>query len=68
MSISIQTLHDTLIALAATVGVAVALSLVMIAVGAFVERGKNRLHPARHEPRPAEHVVPGDNSRELILR
>jgi hypothetical protein len=68
MSIDIQTLHDVLIALTATVGIAVVVSILMIAAGAFAERGKKIRHPARHESGPAQHVVPGDESRELILR
>jgi hypothetical protein len=68
MTIDIQTLHGVLIALAAAVSVAVVVSVLMIAAGAFAERAKNHAHPARREPGPARHVVPGDESRDLILR
>lgn len=66
MSIDIQTLHDVLIALITAVGVAVTLSILMIAVGALTEHGKNRQRPTQPKPGPAEHVAPGDKPRQLI--
>ncbi len=66
MTISIQTLHDTLIALVVTVGVAVALSLVFVAVSAFVERGRTRVSHSFHATVPAQHATPADDARELV--
>jgi hypothetical protein len=68
MTISIQTLHDTLVALFVSVGVAVALSLAFITVGAFVERGKARSRHALRAAGPAQHQAPADDTRELVLR
>jgi hypothetical protein len=66
MTIQMQTLNDALIAIAAVVAVAVALSLAFVAAGAFFERGKAR---ATHRPAvvPAQHPTQTDD-RELVLR
>jgi hypothetical protein len=69
MSISIQTLHDTLIALTVTVGVAVALSIAFVAAAAFFERQKNRAgHAARPAAQMPQHPTQTDSPRELVLR
>ena len=68
MTISMQSLHDALIAVFVTVGVAVALSIAFIAVGAFVERGKARASHAIHRGAPAQHPTQTDDARELVLR
>jgi hypothetical protein len=68
MSISIQTLNDTIIALITTVGIAVALSLALVAAGALARRGRARSHPAGHKAAaPAQHPTQTDNVRELVL-
>lgn len=66
MTISIQTLHDTLIALTVTVGIAVALSIAIITIGGFVERGKKRAAAAAHAL--TRHDAESSDSRELVLR
>lgn len=69
MSISIQTLNDTLIALITTVGIAVALSLVLLAAGAVARRGRTHARPAvRAAAAPAQHPTQTDDTRELVLR
>lgn len=65
MTISIQTLHDVLIALTATVGVAVVLAIVIIAAGALAERAKKGQHVAHEETPEAFH---SDDVKHLILR
>jgi len=69
MSISIQTLNDTLIALITTVGIAVALSLAFLAAGAFAQRrrthGRSAVHPVAA---PAQHPTQTADARELVLR
>ncbi len=71
MTIDIQTLHDAIVAVVATVGIAVAISIVFVAVGAFVERGKAQARKAAHAhtvAAPAQHPTQTDNARELVLR
>ena len=69
MSISMQTLSDTIVALITTVGIAVALSLAFVAAGAFVERGRKRASRAvRAAHAPALHPTQTDDTRELVLR
>jgi len=70
MSISIQTLNDTIIALVTVVGVAVALSLAFIAAGAFFERSRKHGHRAGHiGGTPVLHPTQtDDHTRELVLR
>jgi hypothetical protein len=65
MSISIQSLNDTIIALITTVGIAVALSLAFVAAGAFAQRGRKHARPVAA---PAQHATPTDEVRELVLR
>ncbi len=68
MTISMQTLQDALIAVFVTVGVAVALSVAFVAVGAFVERNKARAAHAIHGSGPTQHPTQTDDARELVLR
>lgn len=69
MTISIQTLHDVLIAIVTTVGIAVALSIAFAAAGALYQRDKARVARA---PRPggglAHDRTHNDEARELVLR
>jgi hypothetical protein len=71
MTISMQTLNDAIVAILTTVGVAVAVSIAFVAVGAFVERGKTQARKAAHiraAAVPAQHPTQTDNARELVLR
>ena len=69
MSISIQTLNDTIIALIATVGIAVALSMAFLAAGAFAQRGRAHARAARRAvAAAAQHPTQTDDVRELVLR
>jgi hypothetical protein len=69
MSIPMQSLNDTIIALVTTVGIAVALSLALIAAGAFFERSrKHTRQTSRPSRAPAQHPVQTDHARELVLR
>jgi hypothetical protein len=69
MSISIQTLNDTLIALITTVGVAFALSLAFLAASAFARRGRTHARAAvRAVAAPAQHPTQTDDARELVLQ
>jgi hypothetical protein len=68
MTISMQTLNDALIAIGVTVGIAVFLSIVMIAVGGLFEHNKNLQRTRAHPVGSAQHVTQDDDSRQLILR
>jgi hypothetical protein len=71
MTINFQTLHDAVVAIIATVGIAVAVSIAFVAVGAFVERGKAKAGKLvrKHElVVPAQHPTQTDDTRELVLR
>jgi len=69
MTISIQALNDTVIALITTVGIAVALSLAFLAAGAFAQRGRTHVRTAaRAVAAPAQHPTQSDDARELVLR
>jgi hypothetical protein len=69
MSISMQTLNDTIIAMITTVGVAVALSLAFAAAGAFFERSRTHAHrTTRPAGTPAQQPTQTDDVRELVLR
>ena len=69
MSIPMQSLNDTIIALVTTVGIAVALSLAIVAAGAFFQRGRKQTRQtARPSHAPAQHPVQTDSARELVLR
>jgi len=71
MTINMPALHDALVAIITTVGIAVAVSLALIAVGAFVERGKARagtLARSHSAVTPAQHPTQTDDARELALR
>jgi hypothetical protein len=69
MTISIHTLQDVLIALIATIGIAVAVSLAFMAVGALFERDRARAAKgSRPAAVPAQHPTQTDETRELVLR
>ncbi len=68
MTISMQSLQDALIAVFVTIGVAVALSVAFLTIGAFFERSKARASHAIHGAAPAQHPTQTDNARELVLR
>ncbi len=69
MSISMQNLNDAIVAIIATVGIAVALSIAFAAAGAFAQRGKTRARKVAHAITvPAQHPTQTDNARELVLR
>lgn len=71
MTISMPALHDAIVAILTTVGIAVAVSLAFVAIGAFVERGKARagtLTRSHSVVAPAQHPTQTDDARELVLR
>ena len=69
MSISIQSLNDTIIALVTIVGIAAALSLAFVAAGTIFERGrKHDRRISRQVHAPAQHPTQTDDARELVLR
>jgi len=71
MTITMPALRDTLVAILTTVGIAVAVSLAIVAIGAYVERGKARAGQLarKHGPvAPAQHPTQTDDARELVLR
>jgi hypothetical protein len=69
MSITMQSLNDTIIALITTVGIAVALSLALVAAGAFFERSRKHSRQSAHvRHTPAQHPTQTDDTRELVLR
>lgn len=69
MTISMQTLNDALVALVATVGIAVAVSIALMAAGAVFERGQTRTGKARRKGAvPAQHPTQTDKAGELLLR
>jgi hypothetical protein len=69
MSITMQSLNDTIIAFVVTVGIAVALSLALVVAGAFFERSrKHARQAARLGHTPVQHPTQTDNARELVLR
>jgi hypothetical protein len=49
-------------------GIAVFLSIVMIAAGGLFEHNKNRQRTSAPPAGPAQHVTHDDDSRQLILR
>jgi hypothetical protein len=71
MTISMQTLQDTIVAIIATVGIAVAVSLIFVAVGGFVERSKAQARKLAHvhsDAALAQQPTQSDKPRELVLR
>jgi len=69
MTISMQTLHDVLVAIVTTVGIAVAVSIAFVAAGAVFERGQKRTAKPRHPGAvSAQHPTQTDEVRELLLR
>jgi hypothetical protein len=71
MTISFQTLHDAIVAVLVTVGIALAVSIAFAAVGTFIERGKARARKVAHvhaSAALAQHPTQTDDVRELVLR
>ena len=71
MTINMPALHDAVAAIITTVGIAVAVSLAFVAIGAFVERNKaraGRLARSHSTVAPAQHPTATDDARELVLR
>jgi hypothetical protein len=71
MTITMPALRDTLVAILTTVGIAIAVSLAIVAIGAYVERGKARagqLTRKHGAVAPAQHPTQTDDARELVLR
>jgi hypothetical protein len=69
MSIPMQSVNDAIIALVTTVGIAVALSLAIVAAGASFERSRKQTRKAARSGHvPAQHPVQSDDARELVLR
>ena len=71
MTVNFQGLHDALIAIVASVGVAVAIAIAFVAIGAFVERGKaqaGKLARSHGVVAPAQHPTQTDSARDLVLR
>jgi hypothetical protein len=69
MTISIQTLHDVLIAIVTTVGIAVACSIAFAAAGALAGRDKARVaRAARAGGGLTQDQTQDDETRELVLR
>lgn len=66
---TIQTLNDSLLAIAVTVGISVALAIVMVVAGRFYERSKAQAGQAvRAIAVPAQHPTQTDDVRDLVLR
>jgi hypothetical protein len=71
VTINMPALHDAIVAILTTVGIAVAVSLALVAIGAFVERGKARtgtLTRSHSVVAPAQHPTQTDDTRELVSR
>jgi hypothetical protein len=68
MTITMQSFQDALVAVFVTIGIAAALAVAFMTVGAFVERGKARASRAIHAVAPAQHPTQTDDARELVLR
>jgi hypothetical protein len=69
MTTNIQTLYDALIALAVTAGIAVSLSIAMMAAAAIQQRGRAQAaRAARPTADMAKNVSQTDDGRPLILR
>jgi len=71
MIINMQTLNDAIVAIITTVGIAVALSIAFVVIGAFAERGKTKARKLAHlhgDAAPVQHPTQTDNARELVLR
>ncbi len=69
MSVSMQTLHDALVAILTTVGIALAITIALVAAGAVFERDRARKAEVRRSsPVPAQHPMQTDDARDLVLR
>ncbi len=69
MTISIHTIQGVLVAIATTVGIAVAVSIALMAAGAIFERDQAHVaKPGRPAAVPAQHPALTDEAREPVLR
>lgn len=69
MTITTHTLLDIVVAFVTTVGIAVAISLALMAAGALYERAQvRRATPRRGGVGPAPHPTQTDTVRDLVLR
>ncbi len=59
-------LGAAIFAILVTIGIAMVVSVAIIAAGALHERQKNREQAARHHA-AAQHMTSDDNTRELVL-
>jgi hypothetical protein len=69
MSVNMPTLQDALFAIVTTIGIALAVTIAIVAAGAFFER--DRAHKAQVRlsgPAPAQHPTQTDDVRDLVLR
>jgi hypothetical protein len=69
MTISMQTLHDVLVALVTTVGIGVTASILFLAAGALFEIEQRRTAGGRGPvDGPAQHPAQTDDVGDLLLR
>jgi hypothetical protein len=69
MSVSMQSLHDALVAIVTTVGIAVAVSIALVAAGALFERDRaHKTGVRRSGPMSAQQPTQTDDARDLVLR
>lgn len=69
MTISMQTLHDALVALVTTVGIATTASILFLAAGALFELEQRRTAGTRRPGAgPAQHPTQTDQVGELLFR
>jgi len=66
---SLQTLHDALVAILTTVGIALAITIALAAAGVVFERDRARKAEVRRSrPVPPQHPTQTDDARDLVLR
>jgi hypothetical protein len=69
MSITIQGLHDAIVAIIAVAGIAVIVSLALTLAGSFWQRSRKQTAGAVHPVTvPVQHPTEADQARELVLR
>jgi hypothetical protein len=68
MTISMQTLHDALVALVTTVGIAVTASILFIAAGALFELQTRTARARRPGAMPPQHPTQTDDLHDLLVR
>jgi hypothetical protein len=69
MSITIQGLHDAIVAVIAVAGIAVVFAVALTVAGTFWDRSRNQARKAvRAVAIPAQHPTQTDDARELVLR